>query len=151
MLRRFCSSSSSTPSRFVQKNYFVVLSSTTQQIFASAFFSKLSNSSEYHNISEAFIEDASILADKLLDKFEIIEDSNMKDGVLEILANKTGTFVLNKQAPLHQLWYSSPISGPHHYDYDLDTKRWLSDKDKHDLQEKIERELSKVCGSEVKF
>lgn len=113
-------------------------------------FSKLTNVTDYHNISERFIEDSSILSDKLLDKYEVIEDSNVRDGVLEIKTT-TGTFVLNKQAPLLQLWYSSPISGPHHYDYDTETKRWKSDKDKHDLQEKMERELGKVCGGEVKF
>ena len=74
----------------------------------------------------------------------------MSDGVLEIKTNE-GTFVLNKQAPLLQLWYSSPISGPHHYDYDTETKRWKSDKDKHDLQDKMERELTKVVGKDVKF
>jgi frataxin len=110
---------------------------------------KLTNTSEYHNVSEQFIEECSIMADTLLDTFPVFDDTNYADGVLEIKAPGVGTFVLNKQAPLHQVWYSSPLSGPHHYDYNADTKRWVSDKDRHDLQDKLERELSQVCGKKI--
>jgi frataxin len=148
MLRFFSSSSSSIALTKRFRTTTLPLLITTQ-----CFFSKLNNTTEYHNISETFIEDCSILSDKLLDECEEIEDSSMSDGVLQIKTSTKGTFVLNKQAPLHQIWYSSPISGPHHYDYDLETKRWVSDKDKHDLQEKIERELTQVLGGKkvVKF
>ncbi len=113
---------------------------------------KLENMSEFHNISEAFIEDASIFGDALLDNHGgAVDDVGVSDGVLEIKAPGFGTFVLNKQAPLQQIWYSSPISGPHHYDYDLDKKRWVSDKDRHDLQDKFERELSSVVKKPVSF
>ena len=47
-------------------------------------------------------------------------------GVLTIETADGATFVLNKHAPLRQLWLSSPVSGASHYDYDADRKRWIS-------------------------
>lgn len=121
----------------------------------TATFAKISTNSEYHNISDRFLDDASIFADALLDAFPVVEDVNISDGVLDIKApghpTCGGTFVINKQAPLRQIWYSSPISGPHHFDYNVETKRWVSDRDGHDLQDKIEREMSQVCGKKVSF
>jgi frataxin len=113
-------------------------------------FTKLTDATRYHALAGAFIEEASILGDSVLDRFSTVDDSTVSDDVLSIKTTR-GTFVLNKQAPVQQLWYSSPVSGPHHYDYDSDTRRWLSDKDRHDLQLAIERELSLVCGEEVSF
>lgn len=42
---------------------------------------------------------------------EKIEEVSLSAGVLEIDTTE-GKFVLNKQAPKHQIWLSSPISGP---------------------------------------
>ena len=111
--------------------------------------SKLTNTSQYHGVAEAFIEDVSDACDALLDAHECVQDVVMRDGVLEVRVAAQGTFVLNKQAPLHQLWLSSPLSGPHHYDFDTEARRWVSDKDGHDLQAKLERELSQVIGTAV--
>ena len=45
------------------------------------------------------------------------------DGVLTIsLGAQRGTYVLNKQAPNKQIWWSSPISGPHRFEEDLSPK-----------------------------
>jgi frataxin len=41
----------------------------------------------------------------------------MQAGVLNIVVSGVGTYVLNKQPPNHQIWLSSPISGPKRYDW----------------------------------
>jgi frataxin len=101
----------------------------------------------------------------------LVNDVDCSAGVLTI-DTKNGTFIINKQAPKLQLWLSSPISGAHHYDMvektsplsepvvlvggvdvskSLGSVVWLSDKDKHCLTEKLERELSKCIEFEVRL
>ncbi|KAG5502837.1 hypothetical protein JKF63_04606 [Porcisia hertigi] len=86
-----------------------------------------------------------------------VEDVSCNGGVLTIETTERGTFILNKQAPNVQLWLSSPISGPHHYDMITMTQggrektSWKSDHDGHDLVEKLERELTEVLGTNLKL
>jgi frataxin len=43
---------------------------------------------------------------------------SLSSGVLTILMPPHGTWVLNKQTPNQQIWWSSPISGPRRYEYE---------------------------------
>mmetsp|Transcript_984 Transcript_984/g.1070 ORF Transcript_984/g.1070 Transcript_984/m.1070 type:complete len:166 (-) Transcript_984:176-673(-) len=96
---------------------------------------------------------------------DALEDISLSDGVLTIDTTK-GSFVLNKQAPNVQLWLSSPISGPHHYDMHaaslgddaacgqhaaIHNVRWHSDRDHHCLQQKLSDELSSVLGKPLQW
>jgi frataxin len=66
---------------------------------------------------EFYIEDHD-----LLPSFEI----NYASGVLTIsLQPKHGTFVLNKQTPNKQIWWSSPLSGPRRYEWDEVMGKWV--------------------------
>ncbi|CAD2217266.1 frataxin-like, mitochondrial precursor [Angomonas deanei] len=82
---------------------------------------------------------------------EALEDVDLSDGVLTVevcpAGGKTMYFVINKQAPRRQLWLSSPVSGPHHYDFQQG--RWGSDRDGHFLEEKLEQELTALLGVRV--
>ena len=50
---------------------------------------------------------------------------NVASGVLTLSMPPHGTWVLNKQTPNRQIWWSSPISGPRRYEYDADEEVWL--------------------------
>ena len=53
------------------------------------------------------------------DEIEEDVECDYSDGVLTIsLGRERGTYVLNKQAPNKQIWWSSPISGPHRFEED---------------------------------
>ncbi|AYU79442.1 frataxin-like protein [Leishmania donovani] len=86
-----------------------------------------------------------------------VEDVSCNGGVLTLETTERGTFILNKQAPNVQLWLSSPISGPHHYDMITVTQdghekvSWKSDHDGHDLVKKLEKELTEVLGTAFKL
>ncbi|GET89200.1 frataxin-like protein [Leishmania tarentolae] len=103
-------------------------------------------------------------ADELLELIETkvdaldsaaVEDVSCNGGVLTLETAERGTFILNKQAPNVQLWLSSPISGPHHYDMITVTQdgqekvSWKSDHDGHDLVKKLEKELTEVLGTDL--
>lgn len=49
----------------------------------------------------------------------------LASGVLNIILPTKGTWVINKQTPNKQLWWSSPISGPRRYEYNDDIDEWV--------------------------
>lgn len=69
-----------------------------------------------------------------------------KDGVFEMNLGKHGIYVINKQAPNRQLWWSSPVSGPKRYNYDLQQKAWRNSRDGHYMYDLLNRELSEILG-----
>lgn len=85
-----------------------------------------------------------------------VDSVQCSGGVLTLETVNHGTYILNKQAPNLQLWLSSPISGPHHYDMEVtehrdpngvifkEDIRWVCDKSGRDLQTLLESELSDV-------
>lgn len=108
----------------------------------------MSKDSRFHQLGDRFVEHVMDAVDALDSEF--VDDARFADGVLNIDTSR-GTFVLNKQAPKHQLWLSSPLSGPHHYDIDGDGDAvvWRSDRDGHLLHEKLNRELSEVLQAKI--
>lgn len=73
----------------------------------------------FHNVSENTLEE---LAESLYELENALDDLdvNVSQGVLTIklgssFSNKT--WVINKQTPNRQLWWSSPISGPRRFEY----------------------------------
>ncbi|KAL6771706.1 FTX1 [Auxenochlorella protothecoides x Auxenochlorella symbiontica] len=84
---------------------------------------------DFHVVCESTLEE---LQDKL------------DQGVLTLRLGTKGTYVINKQAPNHQIWSSSPVSGPVRYDY-IDG-RWVYRRDGHDLLERLETEVKELTG-----
>ena len=58
---------------------------------------------------------------------------DLENGVLTVEVDNVGTFLVNKHAPLRQLWYSSPLSGASHYDFDHNAGAWVSTRGGDDL------------------
>ena len=56
---------------------------------------------------------------------EDIPEVNYASGVLTMYIPSHGTWVINKQTPNEQIWWSSPISGPRRYEYDETKERWV--------------------------
>lgn len=59
---------------------------------------------------------------------EDIPEVNYASGVLTIYLPPHGTYVINKQTPNQQIWWSSPISGPRRYEYDEKMERWVNSR-----------------------
>jgi len=56
---------------------------------------------------------------------EDIPEVNFASGVLTLYLPPHGTWIINKQTPNQQLWWSSPISGPRRYEYEEESERWV--------------------------
>lgn len=59
------------------------------------------------------------------DDEETMPEVNYASGVLTMYLPPHGTYVLNKQTPNQQIWWSSPVSGPRRYEYDENIERWV--------------------------
>ena len=75
---------------------------------------------EFHKIADATLFE-------LFDKVAVLEDSvnadtSLTQGILtiDLSSLKKGIWVINKQTPNRQIWWSSPISGPRRYEHDHD-------------------------------
>jgi len=89
--------------------------------------------SEYHQAAddtlntiqdtlEYYFEDNISNSSNSNSNFEI----NFASGVLTIsLVPDHGTWVLNKQTPNRQIWWSSPLSGPRRYEYEESSGKWV--------------------------
>ena len=83
---------------------------------------------------------------------EVLEDEvpemevNLSDGVLNVQLGEHGHWVINKQTPNEQIWWSSPLSGPKRFEYDADRARWLSTRDGKDLLELLREEVDATLG-----
>jgi frataxin len=79
--------------------------------------------SEYHDAADETLEEIQDALDDLFEEnpqppHEI--EVNFSSGVLTIGLPPHGTWVLNKQTPNQQIWWSSPLSGPRRYEYSDD-------------------------------
>lgn len=58
-----------------------------------------------------------------------------------------GTWVLNKQGPNKQIWWSSPISGPKRFEYDVRLKKWVNTREKDvELVRLLSLEIEELTG-----
>lgn len=95
------------------------------------------------------------LADRALSKvFDAVEDAGTEQAQVDIAGpvltldiDGVGTYVLNKHAPMKQLWLSSPQSGAHHYAWD--GKLWVSTRGGPDLMSLLSGELGRALGQPV--
>ncbi|CAK0781231.1 hypothetical protein CVIRNUC_005319 [Coccomyxa viridis] len=97
-----------------------------------------------------FHKDADAVLDFIQDKLEeYVEDNNIAggdveqgQGVVTAKLGRFGTYVYNKQTPNHQIWLSSPISGP--VRYDCEDGEWVYKRDGHEMLERLQSELDAI-------
>ncbi len=78
-------------------------------------------------------------------------DVELEDGVLVIEIEENITFLINKHAPLQQLWVSSPISGAGHYAWDESKSLWISTRSNSEFMSTIFKELSEITGTAINY
>ena len=94
------------------------------------------NESEFHTVADETLEDIQDAVDVALEEYYTENENDNDDnddefetvyasGVLNMTFPPHGTWVLNKQTPNRQIWWSSPISGPRRYEYDENISEWM--------------------------
>lgn len=104
------------------------------------------SSQQYHNISNEYLEG-------LFDELEVLGeehhqiDVELAQGVMTLTVAPGKTYVINKQPPNKQIWWSSPISGPKRFD--LIEGQWTTLRDGSKLTDLLAEELLLELGIDV--
>jgi frataxin len=67
-----------------------------------------------------------------------------QDGVLTVVLPGGRSYVLNKQGPNEQLWWSSPLSGPRRYAWDQGRATWRCVRRDTELRADLTSELRQL-------
>ncbi|KAL7565291.1 hypothetical protein ACA910_014582 [Epithemia clementina (nom. ined.)] len=108
---------------------------------------------DYHHTADATLEALMDAIESALEGLKVSEDENFEvnlaAGVLTIQIPPHGTWVINKQTPNQQLWWSSPLSGPKRFEYEESKQAWLPTKDGDDLVHLLSQEFSHIVGQPI--
>ena len=120
-----------------------------QQIFSkleslSRMYASFGAELDFHMKADETLEE---IQDLLETAIEDIEEVVLASGVLTF-ETPGGTWVINKQTPNKQIWWSSPMSGPRRYEYDSESDRWLNTRDGSCLLDLLTKEMSEVYGDD---
>lgn len=91
------------------------------------------NVSQYHDVADDTLHGIQDAVEDLIEdncdteanSDDEIPETNYSSGVLTLSFPPHGTWVINKQTPNQQLWWSSPLSGPRRYEYVEERERWV--------------------------
>jgi CyaY protein len=75
-------------------------------------------------------------------------DFSATDGVLTLEFADKQRYVLNRQTATDQMWFAAGARA-WHYDFDAAAKRWIDDRDGHDLYARIGEVVSQKIGRQV--
>ena len=106
---------------------------------------------EFHEAADALLDAIECVSGALDDTITDGFDVSNATGVLTLALGSKGTYVLNKQAPNRQVWWSSPISGPKRYHWDAARRAWLNTRDGHALTDLLAAELQQLTGVALDF
>mmetsp|Transcript_11946 Transcript_11946/g.19186 ORF Transcript_11946/g.19186 Transcript_11946/m.19186 type:complete len:195 (+) Transcript_11946:233-817(+) len=117
--------------------------------FSSANPNELTDVNLYHHVADSLLERIEESIDRLAEDGHDVEVSYAQ-GVLEIELMDKGTWVINKQTPNLQIWWSSPISGPKRFEFAMGKQEWTCSRDPSlELFSLLKNEISAVCGDEI--
>jgi len=137
---------SSTKHYFNSEADFHVCADETLETIQDVLELYLENNEEVNNSNPEDEEEA-----------ELEPEINYASGVLTIQLPPHGTWVINKQTPNRQLWWSSPLSGPRRYEWDGTVERWVCTKigeaeketDGNYLSDALEKEMKTLFGMDL--
>jgi len=97
---------------------------------------------EYHQL----IEDLFINLEEQVDACEVDLDYESASGILEIIFPDGSKIILNKQAPLHQLWVATKFNG-HHFERHGD--KWIDNRSGSEFWQFMNDAASKQAGTKI--
>ncbi|CAB9508602.1 Frataxin homolog, mitochondrial [Seminavis robusta] len=124
-------------------------SSNTIATIPTIQYRNFQSEGEYHRVADDTLETIQDVVEETLEDGGIEAEVSLASGVLTIaLPDNHGTYVLNKQTPNQQIWWSSPISGPRRYEYKDDT--WVFTRDDEiTLHKSLQEELQQLLNVEL--
>jgi frataxin len=106
---------------------------------------------DFHRHADALLSSIELRATPLEDAGIGGFDITSAQGVLTLRLGQKGTYVLNKQTPNRQVWWSSPLSGPRRYAWSAAAGGWLNTRDGSCLLRTLRDELRGLTGVDLPF
>ncbi len=75
-------------------------------------------------------------------------DYESAGGILTLTFENNSKIIINRQAPLRQIWVAAK-SGGFHFDYDPASESWLNDQDKQELFDALSEYCEQQSGATV--
>ena len=98
---------------------------------------------DFHNVADETLHTIQDSIEALLEEQVPGLEVEYSSGVLTMHFPPHGIWVINKQTPNQQLWWSSPLSGPRRYEYNDNTWRYTR-------SDGVDDTLGEVLSKEIK-
>lgn len=109
--------------------------------------------SDYHSEADETLENIQDAIDMALEDHGVADfEVTLASGVLTMVFPPHGTWVINKQTPNQQIWWSSPMSGPRRYEFE--EGEWVFTRDESHsmtLAQALQQEIEEIYGVTVEF
>ena len=108
----------------------------------------LMSETKFHELADHTLDAIQQLLGPLENELDAA-DISYSQGVLNIDLGVSGFWVINKQTPNRQLWWSSPLSGPRRYEFNdrgAGISAWRATADGIDLLTQLQREMLQASG-----
>ncbi|QTH62733.1 iron donor protein CyaY [Psychrosphaera ytuae] len=102
------------------------------------------NDSQYHQLADELLESLQDTVDEI--EFDL--DYESAGGIVEIIFPNGSKIIVNKQAPLHQIWVATKFNG-HHFEYK--DGLWIDNRTGVELYELLNEAGSKQAGETISF
>ena len=99
---------------------------------------------EYHTVADETLDTILDAVEEVLESSSVDFETELANGVLTLKLPPKGSWVINKQTPNQQIWWSSPLSGPKRFEYDETDHLWFSTKDGLSLGPLLVQEMRHV-------
>lgn len=102
------------------------------------------NDSQYH----AMVDDVFVALEEALDECEADIDYESAGGILTLIFVNGTKIILNKQAPLHQIWVATKFNG-HHFSFQ--DPKWIDERTGAEFWSFMDDAASKQAELPVSF
>lgn len=99
---------------------------------------------EFNQRTDEIIE----LIEERLDELDADLDYDNEGGVLSISFADNSKVIINRQAPLKQIWVAAK-SGGFHFDFNADVNAWVKDDDGTELFAALSKYCSQQAGESI--
>lgn len=102
------------------------------------------NDSEYHQIADELL----ISLQEAVDEVEFDLDYEAAGGIVEVIFPNGSKIIVNKQAPLHQIWVATKFNGHH---FELKDGQWIDNRSGEELWSLINDAATKQAGEPIEL
>jgi CyaY protein len=102
------------------------------------------NDSQYHQM----VDDVLVALEEALDECEVDIDYESAGGILTLIFLNGSKIILNKQAPLHQIWVATKYNG-HHFSFK--DPKWIDERTGAEFYEFMDAAASRQAEQPIKF